>query len=399
MRTHTTKNATIVHGCLCAAMVFILGAVTAHAQGLIVDHTCTYLSQVPGEYIQEAQNSFPAQYAHRSHGSQITVGLERIEVTKPTYRVAIEQGALPSEAGALCIFQNLPDINYPYPEDYFGNIQSVLNANPTIRVSMFSWCDEMDWESESYVNNYLTQMNKLEVANPNVYFIYMTGNAQMGVGEGGENRYARNNQIRSYCRTYGKILYDFADLDCWYNGGQNIEGDIPVEHPHYSCGEPGCDGYKWTHTTEESCINKGNAFWWMMARIADWQGGVTPGPGPGPGPTTSPITLTADKQFFSASYDTITIFADVQPTSNFTPYIRIATPSGDNLYITSGGGLVGWQEPYMGGPLSLGSAISGYMVATFEFSNVTPGTYQLQGALVGSAGVIGGINSTDLIVE
>jgi hypothetical protein len=53
----------------------------------------------------------------------------------------------------------------------------------------------------------------------------------------------------------------------------------------------------------------------------------------------------------------------------------------------------------MGGPLTLGSVVTDYQVAAFEFSNVTPGTYQLQGALAGGSGVIGGIYSTDLIVE
>ena len=101
-------------------------------------------------------------------------------------------------------------------------------------------------------------MNALEKANPKVVFIYMTGNAQ----KPSHNRYARNEQIRKYCRENNKILFDFADIDCWYNGKQQISGGIPVEHSQYS-------GREAAHTTRESCRMKGNAFWWMMARIVE----------------------------------------------------------------------------------------------------------------------------------
>ncbi len=62
-----------------------------------------------------------------------------------------------------------------------------------------------------------------------------------------------------------KFLFDFADLDCWYNGEQYTENGIPMEHPHYHGDEAG-------HTTYTSCDNKGKAFWWLLARMAGWSG-------------------------------------------------------------------------------------------------------------------------------
>ena len=64
------------------------------------------------------------------------------------------------------------------------------------------------------------------------------------------------------------MLFDFADLDCWYNGEQYTEDGIPTEHPHYNGDEAG-------HTTYESCENKGKAVWRMMARLAGWSGPET----------------------------------------------------------------------------------------------------------------------------
>ena len=104
-------------------------------------------------------------------------------------------------------------------------------------------------------------MNALEKANPKVIFIYMTGNAQ----KNSRNRYARNEQIRKYCRANKKVLFDFADIDCWYNGKQHLVNGIPLEHPRYS-------GNEAAHTTRESCRMKGNAFWWMIARIVGRSG-------------------------------------------------------------------------------------------------------------------------------
>ena len=61
------------------------------------------------------------------------------------------------------------------------------------------------------------------------------------------------------------MLFDFADLDCWYNGEQYTVAGIPMENPRYN-------GDEAAHTTFESCENKARAFWWLLARIAGWEG-------------------------------------------------------------------------------------------------------------------------------
>ena len=118
-------------------------------------------------------------------------------------------------------------------------------------------------------------MTALEAANPDVTFVYMTGNAQASGGDG-YNRWVNNEMIRDYCTENDKILFDFADLDAWSDGVQNTYEhtvddttyNVPIEHEDFN-------GDEAAHTTYTSCEQKGRAFWWLVASIAGWNAPTT----------------------------------------------------------------------------------------------------------------------------
>ncbi len=263
--------------------------------GLIIDHTCIDLESIPDNWIDSAQANVRIHYAHTSHGGQITTGLDRLESSEATYSQARGYSTLPKEEGALCIFDgqaNNEGNTYITPDLYWESsagvdlTQGTLDENPTITVSLWSWCTQLDGYDTTQVQDYLDTMTALEAANPDVTFVYMTGNAQ-AADSSGYNRWVNNEMIRDYCVTNNKVLFDFADLDSWSNGVQNTyqytEGEttytVPVEHSDFN-------GDEAAHTTYTSCEQKGRAFWWLAASIAGWNAPTTTVTG-----TTSSTTM------------------------------------------------------------------------------------------------------------
>jgi len=245
---------------------------------IAADHTSTDLNAIPDEWIDKVKELIHVHYCHTSHGSQIMTGLERLmngdfsgkPQKSPIYNYYPDNCTMPDTADYLSLMDGQtysgycetyvsPDLYWESSEG-LGLTRNMLNSH-NVNVSAFAWCSQMDYYSSSKVEDYLQAVSDLEKEYPDVVFIYMTGNAQSS----DRNRYDRNEQIRKYCRDNNKVLFDFADLDCWYNGQQHTENGIPMEHPRYNGDQAG-------HTTYESCETKAKAFWWLMARLAGWDG-------------------------------------------------------------------------------------------------------------------------------
>ncbi len=169
--------------------------------GLIIDHTKIDLNLIPSEYIEGAQDDVKIHYAHTSHGGQITTGLSRLEAANATFDSSRASLSLPTDAGALCMYDGNSPHTYITPDLYWEGTsaraitQNTINNNPTFTVSLWSWCCQVDGLDEAGTQAYLDAMTTLETANHGITFIYMTGNAQ-AEGSSGYNRWVNNEMIR-----------------------------------------------------------------------------------------------------------------------------------------------------------------------------------------------------------
>jgi len=270
--------------------------ITVNAQ-IIIDHTCIDLSKVPANYITSGKGAFRFWYNHTSHGSQIPTGMSLINQPPTDYN---EDGS----GGALSLIDLWEmDLGYEGDTAWVDRTKQQLDLPTNDRnVIMWSWCGGVSDNTESGINTYLNEMSKLETDYPGVKFIYMTGHLD-GTGSTG-NLHIRNEQIRKYCRDNKKILFDFADIECHnpdgtdflalfaddgcnYSGG-NWADEWTAAHPtsplSVSCGSDDCCA----HSKPVNCNMKGRAFWWMVARMAGWDGVTTPTTTPTPTPTPIP---------------------------------------------------------------------------------------------------------------
>ena len=279
---------------LMGLLIFTITSKSVYAdqnKAIIIDHTCTDLSKIPAYWLEQAK-ALTLHYAHTSHGSQINSGVLNLESQNPKYSVAIRTsttaGLPPQEdPPALRIYDGNPPETYIEPGDYWSTeegrnrTRAVANTGD-YGFSMWSWCGQVSSASESYIQNYLDTLNQFESEYPGMNFIYMTGHLD-GTGSSG-TLHTRNEQIRNYCRTHNKVLFDFADIErydpdgtdyldlgatdnCDYSGGNWAQQWCAV-HP----GSDLCRDCTCAHSQALICNMKARAFWWMMARLAGWKG-------------------------------------------------------------------------------------------------------------------------------
>ena len=273
------------------AMIFFVVPLCRAQQAIIADHHCIRIESVPGTWIEQAKQRFRIAYGHTSHGSQIVSGMSVLQARDGQTYAFNRDGS----GGALSLHDRVPsgDLGHRGDLAWERATRALLERGDCDRnMIMWSWCGGCSDNTVEGINTYLQAMAQLERDYPDVTFVYMTGHLD-GTGVDG-NLHRRNEQIRAFCRDNGKVLFDFADIESYDPDGKYVLDRAANDNCDYidangqrrnwaqewCARNPGaCANCSCAHSQCLNCQMKGRVFWWMMARLAGWEGvtGVTSG--------------------------------------------------------------------------------------------------------------------------
>jgi len=288
-----------------AAILFFGGmASTLDAQSMgdqiIADHTVVeWYDQIPREYMDAVKEMWLV-VAGESHAEAYRSGLEALEALDPAFSVNITESGTPeaftdahlrSSTGTWGDLEHASGWIYDYGrEDWFTSRQAIdrtkagityCNTNNLAIAAMgYGWCyDPTIYDPTQYLNATAEYIAFCAANNYPTKVFYSTGpvdgDSYTNRGAGGAygyNIFQRNQRIRAHvAATPGALLFDYADILTHDANGE--QSTLSYNGLAYEVITPTNLGNGSTgHIGPEGALRLAKAMWWMLARMAGWDG-------------------------------------------------------------------------------------------------------------------------------
>ena len=320
-------------------ILFVLIASLAFAQTpIIADHTVVEkYNKIPQQYINEVKKMWMV-LAGESHSEAYRTGLTLLESLYPTYAVSVVESGTPEEyttsnlRASRATWGDYYDWSgwiYAYgEEDWFTNETALERTkagitycntnNLEIAAIGFGWCwdattgthtaaadpilgvhwygeskygpegnkawgldatDSAQTENSVCLDTYLHATQEyIDYCTANGYttkVFFTTGTVDIYTGEAGYQGYLKYERIRDYVNANpSRILFDYADILCYDDDGTpNTTTWNGHTYPIITTTNLGDASVG--HIGSAGAIRLAKAMWWMLARIAGWDGGTT----------------------------------------------------------------------------------------------------------------------------
>ncbi len=237
----------------------------------IIDHSCVDSKGkiVPLRYLDAARN-LKCYFGHQSVGGNILEGLENLAAKEPVrYKLGIVESPPAGwfKANTGLGHDQIGENGQPESKvrDFAARLRKrpAHGANLDLALMKICFVDiSPDTDVKKVWGNYLETMQSLKKEFPNLKLVFCT--CPIVSTQDNNRREQFNNEVRTYCKKSGDLLFDIADIESYTPQGALCQ---------LNSQRALCRLYSEDNEHPDSPAGKKRlalAWWWLMARAAGW---------------------------------------------------------------------------------------------------------------------------------